>query len=312
MGAIDRGIRLIGSVSPRLGARFSWQRQGRGDFSHRLVDDLVHRGDFIVDAGANWGLYTGRFAELTGRDGRVYAFEPDPLALAKLRAIGGERRTVRIFPVGLSDRASVATLHIPVHQGRRLSALASVAAPRARSAGEYEAVSIKLARLDDLLPAGERAVSFFKCDVEGHELAVLRGAEATLRRGQPTILIEIEQRHQQEQDIRETIDYILAFGYAGYAVYPDGLRPVEQFDLQRDQLAHVGDHFEPYGMPHGYVHDFLFVRPGVDISGLLASRGSRSGSRRVLLGHVACCSCSPCGAAATSSAVTTRSSRASV
>ena len=38
-------------------------------------------------------------------------------------------------------------------------------------------------------------IGFIKIDVEGHELDVLRGAEVTLRRDQPNLLIEIENRH---------------------------------------------------------------------------------------------------------------------
>ena len=39
-------------------------------------------------------------------------------------------------------------------------------------------------------------MGFIKIDVEGHELAVLRGAERTLARCRPTLLLEAEDRHR--------------------------------------------------------------------------------------------------------------------
>ena len=104
------------------------------------------------------------------------------------------------------------------------------------------------------------------------ELAVLRGADRALREARPALLIEIEQRHQAEgTDIEQTFDHLLARDYVGYLVGERGLRPLAEFDVRRDQLAWLGPGFMPYGMPDGYVHDFLFVRPGTDLSALLAS-----------------------------------------
>jgi hypothetical protein len=41
------------------------------------------------------------------------------------------------------------------------------------------------------LPSIGRAIDFIKCDVEGHELAVLRGAQEVISRCKPAWLVEI-------------------------------------------------------------------------------------------------------------------------
>lgn len=271
MDAVGRLIRVAGGVHPALAARLTWIREKRrGDVAIRVLEALVRRGTVAVDVGANWGFFAYHLARLVGPEGHVHVVEPDPGHLASLRAIAARRRNVTIHPVGLSDRDGVAELHVPVVDGRRVDALASLAVPAGRAAIEHARVPVRLARLDDLLPP-ETPVAVVKCDVEGHEPAVLRGGARLLRRWRPMLLIEIEQRHQ-DGDVRETFELLGRLGYEGYSLHPGGLRPLAEFDLARDQLAFLGDRFMPYAMPSGYVHDFLFVAPGTDVGALLAPR----------------------------------------
>jgi hypothetical protein len=59
-------------------------------------------------------------------------------------------------------------------------------------------------------------------------------------------------------------------GYSGYYALPDGIRPLEDFDVDRHQLSLLTADFYPTVMPRGYVSNFLFVRPDVDVADLLA------------------------------------------
>ena len=45
----------------------------------------VRTGDVVLEAGANVGAYTMLFAQWAGASGRVFAFEPDPIAYAGLQ-----------------------------------------------------------------------------------------------------------------------------------------------------------------------------------------------------------------------------------
>ena len=249
-----------------------WKRQ-QGDFSIHVVDHFVRKGDVVLDIGASWGLYTCRLAQLVGHQGQVHVFEPNAANAASLKAIRGGRSNITIYPVALSDHQGEAELHIPVVGGYRINALASLSVPSAHSAVAYDISSVRMEPLDAILPTDGRPVAFVKCDVEGHELAVVRGAEETLRRAHPVLLIEIEQRHQNT-DIRDIFTFLAGLGYTGYSLHEDGLRPLAVFDLHRDQLAFLGTDFVLYEMPRGYVHDFLFVPQGTDVARLLASRSS--------------------------------------
>lgn len=221
----------------------------------------------MVDAGANWGLYAARFAQLTGRTGQVDAFEPHPAHARTLRALAARRPQLTVHELALADAPGRAILHVPVVGERPVTALASLRTPA--DGVEHEAVAVAVSTLDAEL-SGRRAPAFVKVDVEGLELALLHGAEQTLRATRPTLLVEIEQRHQAVP-IAGTFAYLESLGYGGHCFTAGGLAPLAQFDVERDQLHHLASATPEYGMPDGYVADFLFADPGLDLARLLAS-----------------------------------------
>jgi len=257
--------RRLRRVAPGTAALLTWQWASRRDgLSASVVDQLVAEGDAVVDVGANWGLYTARLARLVGPSGQVDAFEPHPAHAVTLDRLARRRPQVAVHKMGLADAPGTAALHVPVVRGRDVTALSSLTAPAGDV--EHRTVEVRIGRLDDEL-AGRRPPSFVKCDVEGLELAVLRGGERTLTAARPALLVEIEQRHQQ-RPIGDTFAYLAGLGYEGHYFAAGGLAPLERFDVERDQLAHLGAGVVEYGMPEGYVADFLFVAPGTDLSRL--------------------------------------------
>jgi len=110
-------------------------------------------------------------------------------------------------------------------------------------------------RLDDY---AEHEFGFVKIDVEGHEEAVLRGGFRVLRRDRPSLLIQIEERHNAGSLAR--IDAMLTeLGYLGLFLQDNLLRPVEEFHagvLQRPEHIDGG---RKMGV---YLNNFLFVQPG--------------------------------------------------
>lgn len=261
--------RLLDGGPPRLNAHLrllkkAWQR----DRLLRIMRHLVGPGDVAVDAGANRGVYTVLLARRVGRGGRVHAVEPFPDNVRMLREATARRPQVVVHGAALSDHAGVATLFVPVQGGHPIHALATLVPPHAGDGVEYVETPVDVRTLDELVDRDRDRVAFVKCDVEGHEQALLEGASTMIARARPHVLVEIEQRHL-DRPMQEVLELIEGWGYEGHAVFPSGLRPLSAFDVERDQLSHLGDGFVPYAMPRGYVGDFLFVRPGTDVSRLV-------------------------------------------
>jgi FkbM family methyltransferase len=260
---------VVGRISPRLRGRIEWRAERRaGDRAPLVAEHLVAPGDVVLDIGASWGLYAYGLSRLVGASGRVHAFEPGPGNLRPLSRIAGDNVTVHAL--GLSDSGGEAVLRAPAGRRGATTALASLEPRSAGGAAEYRSVSVPVRRLDDVAELRGVDVAFVKCDVEGHERAVFAGAGELLGRCMPAILVEIEQRHQ-DGDIRELIASLVARGYDGYVLRHDGLRPVAEFDVERDQLTHL----DPGGaLPPGaaarYLNNFLFVPPARDVAALMA------------------------------------------
>jgi hypothetical protein len=93
------------------------------------------------------------------------------------------------------------------------------------AAGSTEEVESR--PLDDVLAELGRTPDAIKCDVEGAELDVLRGAQATLERDRPLVMLEIDQRwaarygHTGEQVAR----FLTERGYGYERIVDDELRP---------------------------------------------------------------------------------------
>lgn len=167
----------------------------------RLLPSLVRRGDVCVDIGASIGVYSLTLAALVGRGGAVHAIEPRRSAARRLRRIARWLRLSHlvVHHCAVGEHRGSADIVVP---GRRMSVpgrsyLSFGALHHDHDDGLVERSRDRVAvhTVDELRQRVGRRVGMIKCDVEGFELAVLRGATSVLRTDRPVILCEIETRH---------------------------------------------------------------------------------------------------------------------
>ena len=104
-----------------------------------------------------------------------------------------------------------------------------------------QAVSVEMISLDEIQHSFPRPVRFIKCDVEGHELSVFKGAVDLLQTDKPTILVEI---HQGQV---ESVDKLLrSYGFTGSFISQNKRIPIDQF----------ADH--PYRKPSEVHRNYIF------------------------------------------------------
>lgn len=176
-----------------------------------LVERFCRPGSTAIDVGANIGQWSVQMAKQVGASGRLFAFEPIPLLASSLR------RTFRVngmlhaeaVPVALSDRAGEATLHVNLSD---LAIVDSGVSSLDRPAPGSKPLIVPVETLDAFL-AGRTvpAVSFIKIDVEGHEPRVLAGAQETLARHRPVVVIETHDEGPEQR--RWIMAYFCALQY---------------------------------------------------------------------------------------------------
>jgi FkbM family methyltransferase len=165
--------------------------------------DVVQPGGVCVDVGAAAGIYTQLLAELVGPTGQVLSVEP--LAFAHrgwARLLGAYRRpTVSRHRIALGADPGEATMSVPAGRhglvtGRSFLAVRTTGVGSNEEFPGHVRVDVEVQTLDRLVErAGLRTLDFVKIDVEGGELAVLRGGREAIDAFRPMLLLEIEQRH---------------------------------------------------------------------------------------------------------------------
>jgi FkbM family methyltransferase len=215
--------RLSGSFVAHL-FKAATQQHHRG--LSPAIARLVPKDAVVLDIGAHAGQFTKLFAR-TAPAGRVYAFEPGSYARSILRTVVWLRRlgNVEIVPLALGSAAGLARLQVPVkHSGSYGFGLSHLGAPADRWPVVAQEL-VALATLDAVVTAlGLVRVDLIKADIEGWEVALLRGAEHTLRRFRPRLLIELSAPHlaRAGDRLEDAFALMKGFGYAAFELPTSG------------------------------------------------------------------------------------------
>lgn len=208
------------------------------------VLEEIQPGDVVVDAGACVGDTCGPFLERVGQKGHVIAFEPHPDAYECLKL---NCPTASVFQVALSDNQDGAGMMFDPNAG----------ASYLKDVGEtfVRTMTLDSMELDRL--------SFLKIDVEGMELSVLRGAEQTIARFHPKLLIEVNQGALERQgtNVAELSRWLCERGYDWKIVQGASFVGSPQYDIL---CTYVGAPATPEKLPAETPLDFAPMIPWQD------------------------------------------------
>lgn len=165
-----------------------------------MLEDMGRRvcaGDLVLDIGANVGNHTLYLAAVAGC--QVIAFEPNQELVGALSSgieMNGfsERVAVRCLAVGEADARGRFERAIPENLGAQRIV---------QGGGDIEIVALDELHFD-------HAVKLLKIDVEGMEMAVLRGAEQLLQKDRPMVYVEC----LSMDEFLAVADWLQARGYS--------------------------------------------------------------------------------------------------
>ncbi|MCP5156119.1 MAG: FkbM family methyltransferase [Ectothiorhodospiraceae bacterium] len=187
-----------------------------GEFSEAecaLLRRLIGPGAWAVEAGANVGAHTLGLARAVGVDGRVVAFEPQPLIHRLLEANVVLAATANVEVHGAAVGRAPGTLRVPpldYSVPGNFGGVSLVADDAGVEVTVCTVDGLRLARCDLL-----------KADVEGMERDVLDGAARTIERHRPVLYLENDRRERSPA----LVAALLGLGYRIYWHLPPLFNP---------------------------------------------------------------------------------------
>ncbi|MCB0208311.1 MAG: FkbM family methyltransferase [Anaerolineae bacterium] len=146
-----------------------------------------------IDIGAHLGSVLNLINRLSPH-GQHFAVEPIPY---KYKWLKQKYPNVKILQIALGDTAGEAEFFFQPQQsgfsGLRPHCVGD-------AADSVEIFKTKIAKLDEVIPP-HLPIGFMKIDVEGGELAVLKGSERIMRHDKPIILFECTQTGLEAHDV---------------------------------------------------------------------------------------------------------------
>jgi FkbM family methyltransferase len=188
----------------------------------QFVKEIVRPGDYVIDIGANIGLYTKHLSLLTGPSGKVISIEPLSQNVAVLECVIKKLnlKNVEILHGAVASTPGRGEVYVPetgTFEGFYLARFA-------KEGDKGERQLVEVFTLDQLLKQGKLdRVDFIKCDVEGAELEVLKGATTLLLHSNPSWLVEISREISEE-----VFSFMQSRGYYAF-VYSGKILPTTHF-----------------------------------------------------------------------------------
>ena len=157
----------------------------------KLFNDIIKKGEVLVDVGANIGYFTLLMAKLSGPSGMIFSFEPEDKnfeILEKNVKINNYQNVV-LEKKGVSDHNGINKFFL----SSKNTGMHSLQKIR----DDAKEVKIDVIKLDDYFSTLDlvKKISLIKIDVEGAEFQVLNGMQTILKNENLKLLIEFIPEH---------------------------------------------------------------------------------------------------------------------
>lgn len=206
-----------------------------------------------IDIGASSGVYS---IALLAYSKKIYSFEPRAEGIRDLNdMIRNLGLPIQVETVALSNRNGEAELRMLKYDLGR-----STIAPENALFDPDESPQRRVLVIERTLDSyGLSGIGFIKIDVEGHEKAVLEGAQQTIEKNRCNLLIEMEERHCPGV-IREAKAWLEHRRYAGFFIDEGGILAMDMFSLPIHQdPKNIGGWKENWSRKGKYINNFIFV-----------------------------------------------------
>jgi len=185
------------------------------DEINRLIS-FIDKNDIIFDIGANIGWYSMLFSK-KATSGEIHAFEPTPKTLKRLQSNCKLNNTKNIIinNLAISNKIGKIKLYscITNTHGNSIKLQENIKNTK------YEEYLIDSITIDSYISKNKiKKLDLIKCDIEGAELLMLKGAKECLKKFKPILQLEVSDNLTKiyGYSSKSTFKYLNDYGYVGY------------------------------------------------------------------------------------------------
>lgn len=182
-----------------------------GEYEPDVTDFILNnlkKGDVFMDIGANIGYFSILASKRVGNSGEIYAYEPNPVTLNRLKRNISINQIENIYvkPFAVSNSRESINFYIPKFKNSGMSSL--------RGIENSKVVKVNTIILDDRLNQLPK-IKLIKLDIEGAEHLAISGMVKLLRRDKPMLLLELTDEFLKEFDSSafKLLQFLSSFGY---------------------------------------------------------------------------------------------------
>lgn len=178
----------------------------------------------ILDVGANIGIYSLMFSRVCGANGKVFSFEPGSLnyTLLGLNKLINKLHNVYAFNYAVGNHDGFGKLFLDDPTTHSMKKVFS------------KSEQVNVVKIDTFCGKNNiNKVDLIKIDVEGAEHDVLVGAEYTIKKHKPIIIIEFVENQQR------IIDFLIKHNYELSVVTASGSLANIPLDLQGKYIKNI-------------------------------------------------------------------------
>ena len=181
----------------------------------KIVKQYVREGDVVIDIGAHVGYYTLLMAQLVGKKGKVFSFEPDPLNFQLLKKSVEINRFDNVILV--QKAVSNTTEKIKLFVGNNDRAINRIY--DAKLGDAKESIEVESITLDEYFQDNSESLNFIKIDSEGSEAKIVNGMQRLLSENRKLVMMTEFFPFLMQKSGNDSGQYLKLLEKAGFCLY---------------------------------------------------------------------------------------------
>ena len=191
-----------------------------------FLKNILNNNDICFHIGASDARHSYVMSKLIGT-GQIYAFEPSSYSYSHLVLMTKLHRikNIKTYHMAVSDQTGTVCLVTPEkstgHAGRSFAYITGVGRTDVKrldiEANNVAKEEVKSVSIDEFVSLNDISkIDFIRCDTEGSEMLILKGATKTIKKYHPNLLVEIHSdalKNVFNSNASEVTNFLFNFGY---------------------------------------------------------------------------------------------------